>query len=498
MPIDKFEGKIATKSRTQVRDEWLASYRLRKPSADTGPKSFPFVMASSTADLAMSHYANAEVLGDATSTTTARGKALEAEAEAAGRPRKRATGALGWITVSTSLGGSNVVAGDLLKFKPTGKKYKALITQAVSDGQAIIVQCVDTGPATNVKAGSELEWLSPRPGMSSTAVVFENADGTGITGGSNDETDEELQLALTQLRRYPAAAGNENEVVQFVESIAGLAIQKAFVVPAVLGPGTKCVLFTMRPATSGDSRLPSSAVIALVESMLKDKFPYDDGIFVATLTEQAIAVSLGVTWKQNAKGWVDLSPWPAWISPAVSVQASPAPTATSCRLLTTVDTTTPAINQSIGFYDPNAKAFVRKVISTVTVVTPNRAWDLVFSNSSPLSDKAFVPVAGQVASAWSDSLQDLVAPVLEYFDRQGPGELYASFSDPGRRQRRVPEPTPDVWPSRIENRLLQGVFAVADDAEVNAPAVPLSTPVGTPPAIAYVHRCTDIAAHRQT
>ena len=39
---------------------------------------------------------------------------------------------------------------------------------------------------------------------------------------------------------------------------------------------------------------------------------------------------------------------------------------------------------------------------------------------------------------------------------------------------------------------------VADDAEVNAPAVPLSTPVGTPPAIAYVHRCTDIAAHRQT
>lgn len=498
MPIDKFAGAIATKSRVQVREDWCASYKLRKPDADTGPKSFPFVIGSATADMAMPHYANAEVLGDATATTTARGKALDTEAEAAGRPRKKAAGAIGWVTVSTSTGGSNVVQGDLLKFKPTGKRYQAKITEPVGDGDEIIVQCVDTGPATNLAAGSILEWVSPRPGMSITATVFENTDGSGISGGTEDETDEELQQALLDLRRYPAAAGNENDVVRIIEGITGIGIQKAFVVPAVLGPGTKSIMFTMRPASAGDSRLPNSAVVALVESIVKDAFPSDDGIFAAMLTEEPVAVALEVTWRPDAKSWVDLSPWPASVSPGVAVNGGTTPTALSCRLRTSTNTTTPAVNQSIGFYDASNKKFVRKVIATVSVVIANQSWDVTFSGDSPLSDKSYVPVVDQLASPWADSLADLIAPIHAYVDKQGPGEMFATFDDPGRRKRRVPEPTPEAWPSRIENRLLTDVFKIAGDAEIVAPSVPLATPVGTPPLLALLHRCTDIAAYKQT
>lgn len=498
MPLDKFEGKIAVKTREQVRDEWLESYKLWKPDADTGPKSFPFIEASAFADGQMASYANAEYFGDATSPFTTRGKALDEELAAAGAPRKPATGAIGWVTVATSSGGSNVVQGDLLKYKASGKLYQALQTQAVVDGQEIVVQCVSTGPDTNVAAGSELEWRSPRPGMSKIAVVFENTDGSGLSGGALEETDEEAQQRLADLRQHPAVAGNDAEVIQFVEKITGIAIQKAFCYSAVNGPGTKSVFFTMRPSVPGGSRVPSGAVVALVESMIKDAFPWDDGIFVGSFTEEEIAPIFQVTWKAAAPSFVDAAPWPAYASDPVAVDGAVAIGATQFRATTSVDTTTPAVGQSIGLYDADQRKFVRKVISAVAVIVANRSWTLTFSSSSALSDKAFVPADGALISAWSDSLDETVAPTLAYFDRQGPGELFASFPDPGRRKRRFPPPEPDVWPSRIENRIVDGLFAVVADAELAAPAVPLSAPVGTPPLIAALHRLSDLCVLPQT
>jgi hypothetical protein len=500
MPLDRFEGKIPSKTRDQVLAEWLDSHKLWHPAAETGPKSFPFVLGSNFADSLMPIYAMAEYLGDATSPFHSRGAALDDELKQAGLGgRKPATGAIGWAVVATGVGGSEVVQGDRAKYKPTGKKYEAKISSAVVNGQPIVMQAVDAGPETDLPAGAELEWMSPRPGMSKTLVVFENPDGSGITGGTNVESDEEGQQRLADRRRNPAAAGNQNEVVQFLEDeVTGIAIQKGFVVPGVLGPGTKSVFFTMRPAVPGGTRVPSSAVIAVVEALLKDKFPGDDGIFTGTFTEEVIDVQLGTTWKKGAAGFADASPWPAIASTAVAVGAAPAPTALTARLTTTVDTTTPAVNQSIGFYDSSQRVFVRKLISAVAVVVANRSWDLTFSSSSPLSDTAFTPAAGQVASPWSDSLDDVVPPLLTYFDRQGPGELYGSFADPGVRQRRVPEPAPEAWPSRIENRMVDGLFNVVADAEIVSPSVPLESTVGTPPLLASLHKIGDIAVFKQT
>lgn len=115
----------------------------------------------------------------------------------------------------------------------------------------------------------------------------------------------------------------------------------------------------------------------------------------------------------------------------------------------------------------------------------------------PTSDTAFVPANGAMLSPWAASLPSLVEPVLTYFDAQGPGEMFASFSDPGWRKRRVPEPGPDSSPSKIENRMLDGLFELVSDVTIAAPTVPYATTVGTPPALAYLHRLTDLAIFPQ-
>ena len=108
-----------------------------------------------------------------------------------------------------------------------------------------------------------------------------------------------------------------------------------------------------------------------------------------------------------------------------------------------------------------------------------------------------MPVSGQVASPWSPSLSSVVEPILSYVDKQGPGEQQSTFGDVGLRQRRFPPPAPDAYPSKIENRILDSIFAVVADAEVVEPATPYATIVGTPGVELYVHAVSDIGVYPQ-
>jgi len=332
---------------------------------------------------------------------------------------------------------------------------------------------IDTGPLTDAAAGTVLQWTSPRPGCALKATVQAQSDGSGLTGGHNQETEEEAQDRLVQLHAIPPASGNDAAYQAEAAKTPGVPVEQAFTYPGIAGAGTTGMVFTLRRNAAGGNRIPNATQIAAVLAYLSGRFPADDGLFVGTLVAVPTTVALRVTWDPRYGGWADAVPWPTYSSPMVVVSAS-----LSIPLGCTVEngSVAPQVGNTIGFYDAAAQKFRRKKIGRVVGTGP---WILAFDATNGQSDTTYAPVAGQPVVPWSDSLDSLVAPVLAYFDGLGPGEQVGSFYDPGTRQRR--SPAPPAWPNDISNRLLAKLFPVPQvgDVTLAEPTVPHATPVGS-------------------
>lgn len=501
---DDLSGVLTLPTRDAVRDQFLQRFSIRVPDADTGSNTLPYALASVHADMSGPQYNNASVLFDSTNlldvngNVTARGDRLKAIGLAEIGAMLPAVGASGFVTVSTATGGSTIFVGDELRYLATGMRYRCTLTGLYADAGEVPVIGIDVGPVSNLDAAKQLVWSNPRPGCNPTCTVTEQSDGSGLTGGRDVESEEEYALRIVDRRQHPKASGNEAEIIAAIEATPGLSVQKAFVIPAIFGAGTKAFLFTLRPSRAGASRAPNATQITLAEANLRALFPGDDGIFGCSLSESDVTIALEVTWTRRAAGWVDATPWPAYASTIVKVNAGATPTASSFRLTTSVDTTTPQVGQTIGFWDSTTGTFKRKRILTVTVLVANRSWTIACDMTNGASDATYVPVVGQAASPWSDSLDLLAPPILAYFDGIGPGEQVASFADPGVRQRRIPE-NPTEWPSEIRNRILDPLFNVngLSDVALLAPSVPYVTPTGTPGVLSYLLTLGDLAVFAQ-
>lgn len=495
MPLDNLPGEIVTDARDVTLQKYARDYGLRQPAADTGPGTQPYLDGASFADGMMVIYNDAVVIGNQTNVRGTFGQPLIDLGTSEGVFPQPATGASGFVAAQASSGGGTILAGDTLQHKATSLHFQCTESALYLDGQPVPIIGIDTGPATNLAAGVILEWDSPRSGINIQAAITLQNDGSGLSGGADAQSDEQYQDAIIERRTNPPAAGNDAAYQAAVEKTPGLSVEKAFTDPAIKGAGTIAVMFTMSPSTVGGSRIPNTAQLALVEANLKAQFPADDGIFVCTLLPQLVPVAFEISWAKGAQGWADFAPWPAWIpGDAVKVDGAITPTATSCRLTTGTATTTPQPGQTIGFYSL-AGAFFRKRILSVVVVIATKSWTLTFDTSNNASDTTYTPVAGQMASPWSESLPSIVAPIQGYFAGLGPGEQVSTFFDAGLRQRRSPNSL-TAFPSTITNRLVQPVQNVAavGDAVLLAPTVPFATTVGTPAVSSNLIELGDVAA----
>jgi uncharacterized phage protein gp47/JayE len=496
-------------TREQLIERFKRSYKIAQPDADTSSKGQPHIDARVAADMQLPLYASAQAIGDASTLDARTDEELDAIGEAEGVRRPPAAGASGFLVARTAVGGSTIIEGDEAVYPPTGTRYRVLETALYENGEEQVnppvgsqvpVIALDVGPNTDLPAGAVLEWVNPRPGSKSDAAVWSE----GLTGGRDQATPEEYKALIRERRKSPASAGNDAQYQSVVEDpfAHGVAVQKAFTYPACQGTGTCGVAFLMRPSIPGGSRLPSSIHLALVGAALENSFPTDDGIFLATVAEQATKVAFRVSWKKSASGWASVLPWPAFISGAqMAVSNAVAITSSGFRVATSGTSSAPIVGQSIALYDasepePTAR-FKRKTIATVTEVTAGKVWDLTFDMTAGLSD-SFVPANGALISPWSDSLNLLVAPVVGYFDKMGTGEMVSAFYDPGRRQRRQPE-SPESWTSEVGNQLdarVQAVSAVRSGTLV-VPSSTLATAVGVNGVLVYVRRLTDMAVYAE-
>lgn len=491
-----------------AKASWLVRQMEADPdkAVDVGEGSFPAVVAEVVADLAMPHYANEIAITKRWLVRNTFGEALRSLALEKLGPEDgipvASTGASGYVEAKKiEVGGAHFDTTITLVDTASGKRFRCVDERDYDDGEPIAIIGIDTGPATNLDAGTVLQFESPPPGCSLTATILAQNDGTGalvgLTGGREAESDVELQARIIDAQTNPPAAGNSAQIVKVAQKTGGVPVEKAFVYPAWMGSGSTCVAFTLRPDSSA-SRVPNSVQRGLVEADLRNAFPADWTFTVPTVLTQALTVALGVTWADKARAWVDGSPWPAYI-PGDPVVVSQVTSSLAIRVTTGTSTDSPQVGQTVALYDATTKSFRRKRISGVTVVVAGESWDLAFTAALGASD-SFVPEVGALLSPFSLSMNRMPAAMVTYTRTLGPGEMFASLPDPGGRRRRWPY-SPSAWPHVVTN---EGLVSAArssgaiEDVEPLLPATPHATTIGTPGVSVVLLQFSDFAVYPQT
>jgi uncharacterized phage protein gp47/JayE len=495
MPLEGLAATLIVPGRDDEGSRYTQDVTVRNPGADVTEGSQPYIDGQILADMTAPQYANAVTIANDASRQTRTGAQLDEDGVELGVPRNPAVGASGAVIVSTGPTGSTALAGDTLTIN--GFQYQVTQTLFVTDGQIVPVTGVSTGPGTDQAAGAAGTWTANRPGMNAGVVVYEQADGTGLSGGDDIESDADYRIRLDEAAANPAASGNDAQYQQLTTKTPTVAVQQAFTFPGIMGPGSTCVLFTLRPNQPGANRIPSAAQILAAQSWVTGQMPIDDQAYWGTITPNYVNVNLQIAWAQGAEDWVDAQPWPPYVGSGgeIAVNGSFPATPTSFYLTgNNGSNAAPVPGQTIGMLDLPNLTFRPKKILTVTVSGTN--WIITVDASSGASDTSYTPYAGQIVGPWSASLQSIVTAVVSYFDTLGPGEQLADsdFVDPGLRQRRSP-PDPASWPSTLTNRILLPIFAVTtvEDVELLDPTIPYDCPVGSPGVYSYMSKLLNLA-----
>jgi len=499
-----------------IEKKGLRAWRLRHEQAAPGkpikltPRSFPAIAVRVFRDMSMPHYANAatitrEILIRGTFGTRLEARSLEMGLEG----HRPASSSSGYVNPSIIQGGAQILDGTLLRHEPTQTAYLVAKKKVYQPGELVPVISVDTGPAANRAVGDVLTFINPPAGVEARATVAPQNDGTGVlvglTGGRNAETDGELQDRMIEAQSNPPASGNSAEIIHVVQATKGIPVEKGFYVPAVRGPGSGCVGFTVRPDGITGSRIPTNVQRGQVEADVRAAFPTDNGYMVATLLGSPTELAFRVLWR---KAWLDNVPWPPWIDgPSIfpvdhtaTVTVTANPTTSSMRVMTNAVIPAPQPNLTIGLFDLTTLVWRRKRIKTVTAVGAQppgtTAWDLTFEMGSGASE-LYIPTNAQLVSPWSDSLNLIPQNILAVMRRVGPGEQYATFPDPGGRQKRFPDAGAS-WPSTLSGAdfvtMIKATGAVGDVLPV-FPEMPFPTPVGIPGVLMYLLEMSDLGVY---
>jgi uncharacterized phage protein gp47/JayE len=500
MTVDNLPGEIVLPTRDDIIARWKRSLKIRVPDADVSDNTQPDVQARIRADALLPIYSSTKTIGANAVLEEAVGQAVDQWGEREGvGTRREAVGASGFVIIAASLGGGTIPVGDVLTDDDTGLKYKCIREQLYTNGSLCPVEGIDTGPGSNVDAGHSLKWSSPRPGIGQIAVVSEATDGSGLTGGREVESDDEYKSRILAAKAERAASGNDADYQQTAGETPGVSVQQVFTIPCVVGPGTTCVLTTVRPLTPGGSRIPNATQRSLIEAHVVGEMPGDDGAFHGEIAEESADVVFTVAWDPDAQGWSDVVPWPPYYPPAsgplraivVNTAASP-----SSFVLKTADSVytsvaQPQPGQTIAFYDSPKAKFRRKRILSVVGTGP---WTITADTSNDASDTGYTPVVGQRATPWSESLDALLPKLLTYFDGLGPGEQFATFYDVGRRQRRQPA-APKQWPHTLTAKALEGALDIPEILDRTLVEGDGATPtIGTPGVLSYMLKLRYVGA----
>src|SRR6478609_8785109 len=382
MPLDVLPDKVAVFDRDEWIEKYKRSYQLRDPGADMRDGTQPANDAGAIADQLQILSYNALQIAQSIPLSTQTLEQLEQTAQELGVPgQSPAVGSTGYVSINAPTG-TKIYAGDELRDETgTGFSFQCIQTGTYSTTKPVPIAAIDVGPTTNLAAGTSLQWSAPRPGCSSLCTVLEQPDGSGLTGGGDEESRDDFAQRISDALANPAVAGNDAAYQRAVESSRthGVAVEKCFTTPCCIGPGTTGIAFTIKTKRLGADRIPSPLLSATVRDAVRGQFPGDDGYCEVMLVAQPTGIVLDVDWADGAKSWADSITWPPRYLNAVSgfpgaivVSGSATPTVFTLMSASSVYTGVPqpANGQTIAFFNRTTNKVERKKILSFTGTGP--------------------------------------------------------------------------------------------------------------------------------
>lgn len=204
------------------------------------------------------------------------------------RGRKSASFASGSVTMTGSAG-VVVPAGTLFSYAGSSYQSSADVTLGAR-ATAVPLDALTAGTVGNLDAGTALQLSTAISGADASAIV------DSMTGGTDDETDDELRARVLERIRKPPQGGDADDYVAWALEVDG--VTRAWCAPNEMGPGTVTVRFMMDdlratddPTTSG---FPTDDDVATVRAYLDTVRPVTLlDFFVEAPIPEPVNISIG-------------------------------------------------------------------------------------------------------------------------------------------------------------------------------------------------------------
>jgi hypothetical protein len=469
-------------SSEEIRTQFLRDIELeaRKQGIDNPPiqpKSTWFVLATGISNAALITTSNVAIAQRDGDVLRATGAGLDEQRKGEGLPELPAQGASGYIRLRV-FGSTHVDAGAQLIAKKNGKRYEVIYpVDDPSNGEEIKIRAKSTGEDTDLRSGEILTWANTPPNLSAEVAVSNTLP---VTGGRNDETDEEKRERIMSRRRHPPAGGNWSHLVELAKSIP--AVQGAYVYPALGGASSIKVVVTkdIIPSDNDYTRIPSDGILRAVREVIQGELPDGNALVIQATAEESTSVSVTVDIPDskssggNGQGWLNATPWPPLDGGDTEVTVSGV-TSNKVIMVDAATTTEPVDGQTrIGWFSPTTQSFITRLV--VSSSGSSGSWSLTLDR--PLVDARGNGVAvGDYISPDAANLPGYGTSLSALMAKLGPGE---NTSDPNRigdgRSLRHPLLS-DKDPASIGNSILRRLQEMHPEiVDIELSAVSTTTP----------------------
>jgi uncharacterized phage protein gp47/JayE len=190
--------------------------------------------------------------------TTADSTGLDIIGNEFGLARESASSATG-TGAGTGANGKVITAGSVL-VSGDDNRYTVDTDATIASGTATVNFTAETANSdSNDSAGITLTFVNPIAGISTAVTV----DSNGITGGQDEETDDDYRERILQRKRQAPHGGNEVDYEVWAEEVAGVTRSWSF--PSYNGRGTIGLTFVR---DNDASIIPSQSELDEVEDYI--------------------------------------------------------------------------------------------------------------------------------------------------------------------------------------------------------------------------------------